>query len=193
MEPFCPQCRPVNEQLQAAFAQEQTHRELLRRLTESTSTEFSFPFVEVVRSLPTTTGTFLLPGDRLGFWATDPPATESFVTQLARLVISLGLAEAARDDSPSATLARWNAMLIRLRLEPPVMLGAIVGRIDANGGVILARAGLPPAILRRGATAKVLHAPGPYLGTYEAAWPAVAVPMEPGDELHLPGMILMLR
>jgi len=190
MEPFCPQCRPVHEQLQAAFRQEETHRELLRRLTGNPKADVPFPGITVVRSSPTTTGTIAMPGGRLAFWATDPPALESFITQLARLAIPLGLAGIATDDSPSAALARWNAILLGLRLEPPVMLGAIVGWVTESGEVAVARAGLASPILRRGETVKPLNVPGPYLGAYEAEFPTATLSMLPGDELHLPGLML---
>ena len=190
MEPFCSQCRPVSARWQASNRREEDHRELLRRLTAAPSVDPNLPGFFVERTLPESTGCLRLPDGRLGFWATDPPAIESFITQLCRLVITLGRESLATDASPSATLARWNATLMGLRLDPPVMLGAIVGWVDADGNLQMARAGLPAPILRRGQTAEALSMPGPYLGSYEAEFPTIAVRLETGDELHLPGMML---
>jgi len=82
---------------------------------------------------------------------------------------------------PSEVVARVNRAIIDLDLSAPIGFG--YGLIDVeSGAVTLARGGIPPPVHWTG-RAEVWHGPAPFLGAFDAEFPAHDGQLAPGDRL----------
>jgi len=208
MVQFCEVCRPVHERFESAFQTEEHLRELVRRLVRAST------IAEPVRVPPgwrveetgyESAGSWMGADGALWLWATDPPRVESLVSQLARLTLRLQLIASQGDEQPGQVLSRWNEALLSLRLDPPVLVGAIVAKLGEPRSLQVARAGLLAPLSRHLDSAEdsppqasgefladfqlpqALIVPGPYLGSDSYDYPTATVPVSARQEWHLPG------
>ncbi|MBN9520392.1 SpoIIE family protein phosphatase [bacterium] len=123
-------------------------------------------------------------GDRLAFLVGDVPgrggATGSL---LGLLALRAAFPPGDADLDSAAALARVNRELLALGLDDPPLVALLAGVADGDS-VTVARAGLPaPIWLPADGEAEAWAAPGPFLGTAEATYPALTRTLNPGDRL----------
>ncbi|MGL6072545.1 MAG: hypothetical protein ACRC8S_00155 [Fimbriiglobus sp.] len=149
--------RAVNEQLQATYATEAQYLELIRRIRAQTPAEFpTLPGWRFeTRTQERGSIAVLTTEDQLHFRLLDAPAP-GIISELVRLAVDAPLSHLSCCE-PSEMLVKMNTSLLNLHLDPPVMVGALVGRLNLTTRKLhFARAGYPTP----------LETPGNYLGLF---------------------------
>lgn len=131
--------------------------------------------------------------DHLAVWLTDAGGAGTAAGGLVGLLVrGLVVPREVHDDGPrlvppADVLARVNHGLLDLRLDPPPLVGLGYVLADARtGAVTLSRGGLPPAVyLPAGGEPVAWVGGGPFLGAFDADFPATAGELRPGDKLIL--------
>lgn len=115
------------------------------------------------------------------------PAASSLLALFVHEAIDLKESTGGGMREPHAILTSLNQQLLALGLDEPPLLAMLVGVVDCReGGVVLARAGLPaPISISNDGTATPWGVPGPYLGTAEISFEKTSGRLLAGDRLVL--------
>jgi len=182
------EARLLGDQLRQSFARADADRELARRVGRAALPTELPAGVSVTRRSRDRAGTDFhdarrLADGRVVFLVGDVPGRGGAAGSLIGLLALRAAFPPGADPDPAAALERVNRELLALGLDDPPLVALLAGVADA-GTITVARAGLPPPVWRpAGGEPEAWSAPGPFLGTAEATYPALARPFGPGDRL----------
>ena len=120
---------------------------------------------------------------RLGVWVTEaggPAVTAGWVGVAVKHA-------AAGPGLPAEVLGRVNRAVLDLGLDPPPLVGMVYALIDGRTGeVTVSRGGGPPPVrVPADGPADVWVGPGPFLGAFDADFPAETATLRSGEKLIL--------
>lgn len=191
--------RRLNAELTAAYADAERGLELARRVRKSLLPDrlpdvagvrvsvHSRPRAQVGGSLYDAT---LLGDHHIGFWVAAPGGSAQIAGLLGIVVktaIGSVLGRADHDVSPKLVLDRVNRELLGLQLDPAPLVGLAFGVLDTRSGAIaVSRGGLPPPVhVPDNGPAVAWFGPGPFLGAFDADFPAQLGTLRPAEKLIL--------
>jgi sigma-B regulation protein RsbU (phosphoserine phosphatase) len=185
------EARLLGDQLRQAFARLDADRELARRVHRAAQPiELPTEPVRVTvtrrardRSAADFHDARRLADGRVVFLVGDVPGRGGTAGSLLGLLALRSAFPPGGDPDPAAALERVNRELLALGLDDPPLVALLAGVADMDT-ITVARAGLPaPVWVPAGGDAEAWSAPGPFLGTAEASYPALTRRLGPGDRL----------
>ena len=179
------EARLLGDQLRQAFARTDADRELARRVHRAALPAELPAGVTVRRGRAGTDfhDARRLPDGRVAFLVGDVPGRGGTAGSLIGLLALRAAFPPGADPDPAAALERVNRGLLALALDDPPLVALLAGVADADT-ITVARAGLAAPVWHpAGGEPETWSAPGPFLGTAEASYPALTRPFGAGDRL----------
>ncbi|MFO0797403.1 MAG: SpoIIE family protein phosphatase [Gemmataceae bacterium] len=168
------EARLLGDQLRQAYARLDAERELARRVHQSAlPNELPDGVTVCRRGRAGFHDARRLPDGRVAFLVGDVPGRGGTAGSLLGLLVLRAAFPPGAEPDPAAALVRVNQALLALCLDDPPLVALLAGVAD-HESVTVARAGLTaPVWLPASGEPAAWSAPGPFLGTAEASYPAL--------------------